>query len=38
MKRCIKDTCMFYRRSLIAAIALNLVLVATPAYAQDSSS
>jgi tungstate transport system substrate-binding protein len=26
---------MFYRRSLIAAIALNLVLVATPAYAQD---
>jgi tungstate transport system substrate-binding protein len=26
---------MFYRRSLIAAIALNLVLVATPVYAQD---
>jgi len=26
---------MFYRCSLIAAIALNLVLVATPAYAQD---
>jgi hypothetical protein len=32
MKRCIKDTCMLYRCSLIAAIALNLVLVATPAY------
>ena len=31
MKRCI----MFYRRSLIAAIALNLFLVATPIYAQD---
>jgi tungstate transport system substrate-binding protein len=26
---------MFYRHSLIAAIALNLVLVATPVYAQD---
>jgi ABC-type tungstate transport system permease subunit len=35
MERCIKDTCMFYRCSLIAAIALNLVLVATPAYALD---
>jgi tungstate transport system substrate-binding protein len=35
MKRCINDTCMFYRRSLIAAIALHLVLVATPVYAQD---
>jgi PBP superfamily domain len=32
-RRCIKDTCMFY--SLIAAIVLNLVLVATPVYAQD---
>ena len=26
---------MFYHRSLIAAIALNLVLVATPVCAQD---
>jgi tungstate transport system substrate-binding protein len=36
-KRCIKDTRTFYRRSLMAAIALNLVLVATPVYAQDKS-
>ena len=36
-KRCIKDTRMFYRRSLMVAIALNLVLVATPVYAQDKS-
>ena len=35
MKRCIKDTRMFCHFSLIAAIALNLVIVATPAYAQD---
>src|ERR1700757_4004128 len=32
-RRCIKDACMFY--SLIAAVVLNLVLVATPVYAQD---
>src|SRR6516225_4835619 len=32
-----KDTCMFDRRTLIAAISLAVIVVAPPAYAQDKS-